>query len=310
MMQNSATSRKAALVTGGTDGIGKEVARALAHDGVKTIIVGRDRRKGQVAEKELRSYSPTGEVYFVRADLSLMKEAHRLADDVTAELDSLDYLVHGAGIVLGRRILTAEGVESNFAVNYLSRFVLTQRLLPLLQSTRAAHFASRIVILGGAARSGTIYFRDVNLTKKFGMLRVVGQFCRANDVFTVELARRLASSASTPRVTITCLKIGVVKTNIRINFPWWMRTLVTILADPLLGQEPADVAASAVSLLLNLEFEGLSGALFLQIRKFQKLELDPILRDPQVGARLWELSERMAAQSSTQNVPATAAKPS
>src|SRR5215468_8682954 len=71
MTDVSAPRPQTALVTGGTDGIGHEVARALAQRGIKTIIVGRDRQKGEAAEKQLRAGSPKGEVYFVRADLSL-----------------------------------------------------------------------------------------------------------------------------------------------------------------------------------------------------------------------------------------------
>jgi len=292
---------RTALVTGGTDGIGREVARGLARRGVKTIIVGRDLAKGRAAEKELRACSPKGEIYFVDADLSLVSEAHRLAGEVAVRCDSLNYLVHGAGIVLGRRVLTAEGIESNFAVNFLSRFVLTQRLLPLMQRTGTTHLASRIVILSGAATSGKIFFDDVNLTNNFGILNVVGQFCRANDLFTVELARNLASSRGTPRVTITCLKIGVVKTNIRRTFPLWMRVLVPLIADPFLGQKPADVAASAFRLLFEHELEGVSGVLFLQIKKFKRLELDSILEAHRVGARLWALAEELSPSPQLQS---------
>jgi NAD(P)-dependent dehydrogenase (short-subunit alcohol dehydrogenase family) len=292
---------RTALVTGGTDGIGREVARGLARHGVKTIIVGRDQQKGRAVENELRKCSPKGEIYFLAADLSLMNEAHRLADEVAARFKSLNYLVHGAGIILGRRVLTAEGVESNFAVNFLSRFALTQRLLPLLERTGTIDLTSRIVILGGAASSGKIFFDDINLRNNFGILNVVGQFCRANDLFTVEFARNLASGRGAPRVTITCLKIGVVKTNIRRTFPLWMRVLVPLVADPLLGQKPAHVAASAFRLLFDHELEGVSGALFLQIKKFKRLELDSTLQDPRVGARLWELAEQLSGSPQLQS---------
>jgi NAD(P)-dependent dehydrogenase (short-subunit alcohol dehydrogenase family) len=105
--------------------------------------------------------------------------------------------------VRGRRDLTAEGIESNFAVNYISRFALTNRLIPLLDAAGRPGEAARVVIIGGAAQNGTIYFDDANLTSNFGTLRAVGQFCQANDVFTVEMARRLEAGNGAPKVTTT-----------------------------------------------------------------------------------------------------------
>src|SRR5437870_4424906 len=112
---------RAALVTGGTDGIGKEVARGLAVAGVRVFIVGRDPEKGRRAAEELRGAGANADVQFLRADLSLMGEANRLAEEVARRAGALHYLVHSAGMVRGRRVLTEEGLESNFAVNYLSR---------------------------------------------------------------------------------------------------------------------------------------------------------------------------------------------
>ena len=108
----------------------------------------------------------------------------------------------------------------------------------------------------------------MNLTKNFGTLRTVWQFCQANDTFTAELARRLTAKGVGDRVTITCLKLGVVKTNIRREFPRWMRWLVPLVFDPLLAQTPQDAAEPALSLLLGEKFEGLTGALFMKVRRF------------------------------------------
>ena len=199
---------KVALVTGGTDGIGKEISRGLARSGYGVILVGRDAEKGERARRELRNSEGEADVQFLRADLSLVREANRLADEVSGRWPGLHRLVHCAGVVQGRRELTSEGVESNFAINYLSRFVLSERLLPLLEKAGEPGPAARIVIVGGAAQNGTIYYDDVNLTKRFGILRVVGQFCQANDLFTIELARRLGAGRERPAVTITSPKLG------------------------------------------------------------------------------------------------------
>jgi len=116
--------------------------------------------------------------------------------------------------VRGRRILTEEGVESNFAVGNLSRYVLTTRLLGLLSSSTRPSSQSRIVVIGGVAQNGKIFYDDMNLTANFSTLRAVTQFCEANDVFVIEQARRLAQTGTSSRVTINELKVGVVRTSI------------------------------------------------------------------------------------------------
>lgn len=280
-----------ALVTGGTDGIGKEIARGLAMSGVRVLIVGRDLAKGDRAQRELRDSSSNRNVEFIPADLSLVCEVHRLADEVSRRFPALHYLVHSAGLVRGHRILTAEGIESNFAINYLSRFALTTRSLPLLESAGSPGRAARIVIIGGAATQGTIFFNDVNLTSNFGVIRMLGQVCRANDVFTVELARRLSSNGQ-PRVTVTNLKIGVVPTNTRRrpDFPRFMKVLAPLL-DPFVAISLREAALPGLRLLRDEQFEGITGALFLMIRKFRRIEPAIDVADPGIGQRLWDLSE-------------------
>jgi NAD(P)-dependent dehydrogenase (short-subunit alcohol dehydrogenase family) len=284
---------RAAVVTGGTDGIGKEIARGLASRGTRVIIVGRDPAKGLRAAREIADSTGNPDIDFVAADLSLMREAGRLAMAVAARFPALHYLVHCAGIVAGRREVTAEGIESNFAVNYLSRFALTLPLLPLLEAGGRPGRAARIMIAGGAAQRGTIYFDDVNLTSNFSTLRAVAQFCRANDIFTIELARRLAIDSKVPRVTVSCLKIGVVKTNIRRTFPRWMKILVPLVIDPMLAQTPSEVAAAALDLLLHESLEGVTGALFLKIRKLRFLTPSRNVLDAAAAERLWKLSENL-----------------
>ncbi len=288
-----AGSMKNALVTGGTDGVGKEVARGLARAGHRVVLVGRDADKGARVEREIREMTGNAEVQFLQADLSLVREANRLADEIAGRWPALHYLVHSAGVVRGRRELTVEGIESNFAINYLSRFALTRYLLPVLQAAGQPGKAARIMIVSGAAQNGMIHFDDVNLTANFTTLRAVWQFCQANDVFTVELARRLAETDRDPRVTITSLKLGVVKTNIRREFPRWMQWLVPLVFDPLLGQTPQEAAESALRLLLVEDLEGVTGVLFSKIKTLKQVMPPARVRNPQEGRRLWELSERL-----------------
>src|SRR5205085_11278946 len=106
-------------------------------------------------------------------------------------------------------------------------------------------------------------------------------------------ARRLKARNPRPLVTVTSLKMGVVKTNIRNEFPAWMKLLVPLVLDPLLGQTPQEAAEPALRLLLSPEFEGVNGGLFLKVRKFKGIAVGPRELDLEPGLRLWKLSERM-----------------
>ncbi len=288
---------ESALVTGGTDGVGKAIARELAARGADVLIVGSNAEKGARVERELRASAGHHHVRFLRADLSLMRDTDRLADEFIARVPKLHRLVLCAGVVRGRRLVTMEGVESNFAINYLSRFVLTEGLLPLLRAAGVPGAAARIVVISGAAMNGTIHYEDINLTRNFGILTMVPQCCQANDLFVLEQARRLAESGEPPRVTITTLKAGVVRTNIRRDFPFWMKVLVPLVFDPLLGQTPEQIAEPAMRLLVSPEFEGKSGLLFTQIKRFKVAEPGAHTRDPREGQRLWEFSTQLAASA-------------
>lgn len=296
---DGAPASRTALVTGGTDGIGKEIARALASESLGVVIVGSDPEKGRRAESDLRAETGNDDVHFIRADLGLMSDVDRFARLFAARWPTLHRLVLCAGMVRGRYSLTPEGIETNFAVNYLGRFALAEALLPSLSAAGSAQAPARILVVGGAARNGRIHFEDVNLTGRFNVLRMVSQFCAANDLFVVELARRIAAARPPQRVTVTTLKVGVVRTNIRSQFPPWMKVLVPLLFDLFLSRSPQEIAGAARRLLVGPEFEGETGALFVFIRRFAKVPAGRRESDPALGRKLWEFSERLIARART-----------
>jgi len=284
---------KTALVTGGTDGIGKEIARGLAKITDKLIIVGRDAEKGAQAEREIRASSESCDVRFVRADLSLVREACRVGDEVTNRCPSLHYLVHSAGFIRGRRVMTAEGLESNFATNYLSRFALTVRLLSALRVAGRPGESARIILVAHPGFDGTIHYDDVNLTTNFSTIRAFKQFHYANDVFAVELARRLLVRSERPSVTISCLHPGPTKTNIDKEMPLWMKLMVRYVVHPLASRTPDAPATAALKLLLADEFEGDTGGLFSLVGKFKRVPAPRNAQNPEECAQLWTFSEAL-----------------
>jgi NAD(P)-dependent dehydrogenase (short-subunit alcohol dehydrogenase family) len=179
-------------------------------------------------------------------DRELRRDIDALVAKISRRWPALRFLVHSAGILSGRPTLTRDGVEMNFAVNYLSRFALTLGLLPALRRASESSRLSGVLLVSGAASSGRVQFDDVNLTRNFSTIRAVSQYCRANDLFTDELARRLAGEPNPEKVIVSCLKFGPVKgTNIRHGFPWWMKLVVPLLLDPLIAQAPEQAADAA-----------------------------------------------------------------
>jgi hypothetical protein len=134
-------------------------------------------------------------------------------------------------------------------------------------------------------------------------LRVVSQFCAANDAFVLEQSRRIAATRTPAHVTVTTLKVGVVRTGIRRQFPLWMKLAVPLLFDAFLSRSPEQIAASARRLLLGPEFEGVTGALFLHIRCFKSLPPGQRAGDPAQGRQLWDFSKQLVAQARAAGAP-------
>src|SRR3982074_3233874 len=119
--------QRIALVTGGTDGIGKAIAHVLAEQGISVIVVGCHADKGVTPVLALRRASGNDHVEFLQAGLSLISKVDAFSAQVSERWPRLHYLVLCAGIIRGQYRLTSDGIESNFALNYLSRFALTPR---------------------------------------------------------------------------------------------------------------------------------------------------------------------------------------
>ena len=133
---------KTCLVTGGTAGIGLVTAGELARMGAAVSIVGRDRARGGAALRRIREVAADARVTFLPADLSDQADVRRLADAVLALHPRLDVLVNNAGGLFGRRRLSADGIEMNFALNHLSYFLLTHLLIPALAAAAPARIVN------------------------------------------------------------------------------------------------------------------------------------------------------------------------
>jgi NAD(P)-dependent dehydrogenase (short-subunit alcohol dehydrogenase family) len=283
------------LVTGGTDGIGKAIARMLAAMGHRTIIVGRDATKGHRAERELRASTSNEHVEFIRADLSLIRDVDMLAATITERCTSLHTVILNAGVIHATRELTTEGLERMFATNFLGRFELTRSLLQILEAAGHEDDPAHVLFVSGAARGGRINYSDPTLRSRFSVIRAVQQFCLANDVFALSLAHHIHESTANGRIAVACIKLGVVKTKIRQHFPWWMKRIVPLIMDPLFGQSPDDAATSALRAIHESSPHDPTAVLFMKIRRFKRLSPHDQLLDREEWTRLWKWAGQLAA---------------
>jgi len=185
---------KTVLVTGSTDGLGRELARALAAEGAHVIVHGRNAERGEAVVEEITA-TGVGSATFIAADFASIRGVVAFADTVAAAHPRLDLLVNNAGIAIGRsqpRRTSEDGHELQFAVNYLAGWVLANRLRPQLKAAAP----SRVInVASGSAHP--IDFDDVMLERPGAHVHGYGQSKLAQITMTAAIADTFAADGIT-----------------------------------------------------------------------------------------------------------------
>jgi len=142
-------SGRVAVVTGATSGLGRSAATSLAELGAKVVLVGRNPEKAERVRREIARTSRSSEIEIEIADLSLMSEVRALAARLNGPIH---LLVNNAGVLVGERTETSEGLETTFATNLLGHFLLTNLLIPTLVQSAPARIIN--VSSGGMYAQG------------------------------------------------------------------------------------------------------------------------------------------------------------
>ncbi|KAJ8703451.1 hypothetical protein PTI98_002072 [Pleurotus ostreatus] len=125
-----------ALVTGGTGGIGLEVAKALATSGARVLVMSRKSENGEKAVAQIQAAGETPvDVKFIACDLGNLKEVRSVAEQIKKDEGRLDILVAAAGVGVNKFDETKDGIDRHLGVNHLGHFLLINRLLPLMIET-------------------------------------------------------------------------------------------------------------------------------------------------------------------------------
>ncbi len=275
---------KVCLITGATSGIGKATALALASTGATIVIVGRNEEKLKTVKKELQQKTGNQQIDFIISDLSSQKDVRNLVQTFKTRYQKLHVLINNAGLALTKRQVTVDGLEMTLAVNYLSRFLLTNLLIDVLKRSSPA----RIINVAGAYHAkGEIHFEDINLEHGYTSSRANSQTKLADVLFTYKLARQLEGS----KVTVNCLHPGAVRTGSIYkdeNTPLYMKFMYKLFSP--FFQSPEKGAETTIFLATSPEVDGITGKYFVnkKIKKSAEKTYDTDLQN-----RLWKISSQL-----------------
>ena len=199
------------LITGANTGIGFATAEQLVKQGQHVILACRNPQKAQDAQNKLRSLNQ-GQVDLISLDLNSLELTRKAADEIADRYGNLDVLINNAGLFTKTKQLTADGFEQQFGVNYLGHFLLTQKLLPVLQKAPKA----RIVHLASIAHwAGSIKPNKFRAEGFYNPLFYYGQSKLANLLLSNALAEQMANST----ITNNALHPGGVASDIYRDLP-------------------------------------------------------------------------------------------
>ena len=274
---------KVCLVTGSTDGIGKVSARVLAELGAKVIIVGRNPEKSAIVLAELRSISGNENIDLLIADLAVMQEVRDLAEQVISRYDRIDVLLNNAGGYFTKHEITSDGLEMTFALNHMSYFLLTNKLMELLKYSAPA----RIVNVSSDAHYGVdMEFENLNGEQEYKAWKAYQKSKLANVLFTYELLKKVPGN-----ITVNCLHPGFVATNFGHNNGGFFGPVLKI-AQRISAIDPEEGAKTSIFLCSAPEVKGVSGKYFYKCQpKISSRES----RNMDTGKRLWQISSDIAS---------------
>jgi NAD(P)-dependent dehydrogenase (short-subunit alcohol dehydrogenase family) len=267
------------VLTGATRGIGRAAAIELARQGAEVAVVGRDEGRVSAVAQEARE-AGDAEVHEHIADLTLMAQVRRLADELRESYEHIDVLANNAGALFASRKVTEEDFERTFALNHLAPFLLTHLLRERLRGGRVVTTAS------DAHHSARLDLDDLRSERSYNALRVYSTTKLCNILFTRELARRA------PELHASCFHPGTVRTGFGKNEEGIWKILITI-ASPLM-RSPERGARSLVWLALSDSGGDLDGE---YVKDEKVVEPSRAAQDDALARALWERSARLVGLS-------------
>jgi len=279
--------RKIYLITGATSGIGLALMEGLACSGHDLIGIGRSPERCKEQKEKFHESFPDLRIEYLIADLSRQKEIRDVAKDVENllsewEADGLDGLINNAGTFTYWQTLTPEGFETQWAVNHLAPFLLTNLLLYQINKKDSGRI---ITVSSGSHYNAKLNWSDIQGSGRYNPLKTYKHTKLANVLFTAELNRRLGTTSTTRAYAADpgLVNTGIgEKTHSRIAKQIWVRRRKKGIS--------AAQSAAGIMRLLDEDLDD-NGALYWKHGRAKKP--NPFALNKDFGWRLWEISAQM-----------------
>jgi NAD(P)-dependent dehydrogenase (short-subunit alcohol dehydrogenase family) len=275
------------VVTGASDGIGRETVRALARSGASVVMVGRNEAKTAAAARAIMSETGRRDVTWEIADLSRQDAVHDLAARLNRRLSHIDVLINNAGAMFLDREVTAEGLERTFALNHLAYFTLTLLLLGRMARVESARRPARVICVASRAhRDARLALDDLQGERSYSGWGAYDNSKLANILFTRALARRLDPA----KVVVHAMHPGVVSTRFAMNNGRRGRLMRRVM--DVVSVDATTGADTVVWLTSDDAATATTGDYWV---KRARIDPSSAALDPLIAEALWERSAALAA---------------
>ncbi|XP_045764302.1 retinol dehydrogenase 11-like [Maniola jurtina] len=287
---NKRLDGRTAIVTGGTSGIGFEIATDFAKRGARVIIAGRIEKKGSEVCNHIIKKTANKEVMFKQLDLSSIQSVRKFVEDIIKSKEKLHILVNNAGVCMGEEYITEDGMSFTMQTNYFGHFLLTLLLVPLLKNSGKISEPSRIVNVTSQAHfKGKIYFRKMNDIKYWTSFQNYANSKLCLTLFTRELTKKLKRS----NVVVNNADPGYVATYIiKVNNPILkvIQYLLVQVTQVFVLKSARVGAQTAIHVALDDDAGAVSGEMFYNCKLSKAAAM---AYDEDLAQKLWEESIKL-----------------
>ncbi|MCC8088475.1 MAG: SDR family NAD(P)-dependent oxidoreductase [Rikenellaceae bacterium] len=271
-----------AIVTGANGGIGIEITRALAQSGYHVVMACNNVSKAQRQQEILINETANALIEVIHINLASLKSVNRFAEEILKKNKPVSLLMNNAGTIETCFSSTEDGIETTVSVNYLSHYLLTRKLLPVMN--KGSRIVNMVSCTYPAGRIEFPRFFTHGRNGSFRRLSVYSNTKLALLLLTFELSKRIKNSG----ISVNAADPGIVSTNM-ISMKKWFDPLTDIFFRPFI-RTPRKGASTAIELLLNKEYKTISGELFVN-NKIKKIYTK--YKNHHLSTCLWEETEKI-----------------